>query len=228
LNFQQKEKNVEKYLGTLSQCSLFLNIDTASLLRMLTCLGARVRHFGKRETIVSEGDAVRDVGVLLSGTAQTVQVEYYGNRNIVSGVTEGELFLEEFACAETDETPVSVVATEECEVMFIDCAHILHTCQNGCGFHHQLIYNLMRGLAEKSISFHERMEITGKRTTREKLIAYLSMMAKRTGKRSFLIPFDRQELADFLEVDRSGLSTEIGKLYREGVITAKKNRFTLL
>ncbi len=219
---------MQKYLETLSACSLFQKIDSASLLRMLTCLGARISHYGKRSVIVSEGDAVRDVGVLLSGTAQAVQVDYYGNRSIVAGITEGELFLEEFACAETDKTPVSVVATEECDVMFLDCAHILHTCKNGCGFHHQLIYNLMRGLAEKSIGFHERMEITAKRTTREKLMAYLSMMAKRTGKRTFLIPFDRQELADFLEVDRSGLSTEIGKLYREGVITAKKNRFTLL
>jgi CRP-like cAMP-binding protein len=112
--------------------------------------------------------------------------------------------------------------------MLIDCSHILHTCHNNCGFHQKLIFNLMRELALKAILFHQRVEITSKRTTREKLLAYLNTQAQRAGGDSFEIPFDRQELADFLMVDRSGLSSEIGKLKKEGVLEVEKNRFTLL
>ena len=119
------------------------------------------------------------------------------------------------------------VASEASEVMLIDCSHILHTCENHCGFHQQLIFNLMRELAEKTILFHERIEVTSKRTTREKLLAYLTIEAKRAGQNDFSVPFDRQELADYLEVDRSGLSAEISKLRAEGVLDCQKNRFVL-
>ena len=113
------------------------------------------------------------------------------------------------------------------KVMFIDSSHILHTCSNNCAFHRQLIFNLMKDLASKTILFHQRIEVTSKRTTREKLLTYLAIQAKKAGRDSFSIPFDRQELADYLEVDRSGLSAEISKLRREGVLTSHKNHFTL-
>ena len=112
--------------------------------------------------------------------------------------------------------------------MLIDCAHILHTCENNCGFHQRLIFNLMRDLAEKAILCHLKVEIVSKRTTREKLLAYLALRARQTGSNRFEIPFDRQELADYLEVDRSGLSAEIGKMKREGIFKNEKNRFELL
>jgi CRP-like cAMP-binding protein len=86
----------------------------------------------------------------------------------------------------------------------------------------------MKDLAKKTILFHQRIEITSKRTTREKLLTYLTLQAKNVGKNQFEIPFDRQGLADYLEVERSGLSAEIGKMTREGLIYSKKNYFELL
>ena len=112
--------------------------------------------------------------------------------------------------------------------MLIDCSHILHTCSNHCGFHQQLIFNLMKDLASKTIMFQQRIEITSKRSTREKLMTYLILQARKVSSDSFDIPFDRQELADYLEVDRSGLSVEISKLRNEGVIECKRNFFKLL
>jgi len=219
---------MKKFLPILKKCPLFYNISEESLLRMLTCLGARVTSFDRKYTIFSEGMAAKYIGIVLSGSAQIVQVDYYGNRSILSEAGEGEIFAEAFACAEVESLPVSVIANEPTEVMLIDCAHILHTCASGCGHHHQLIYNLMKDLATKSIAHHRRIEVTSKRTTRDKLMAYLMMRAKATGQSSFRIPFDRQELADYLEVDRSGLSAEISKLRREGVIENKKDYFKLL
>ena len=228
LKFQQKEKKLKKYLEILKKCPLFDGIEEQSLLRMLDCLGARVDVFDKKYTVFTEGTAAKYIGIVLSGSVQTVLVDYYGNRSIVEESRSGELFAEEFACAEADAMPVSVVASEVSEIMLIDCSHILHTCQNNCGFHQRLIFNLMRGLAKKSMSFHRRIEITSKRTTREKLLTYLSLCAKSAKSTVFEIPFDRQELADYLEVERSGLSAEISKLRAEGIIENKKNVFKLL
>lgn len=219
---------MKKYLEILKKCSLFWGIEDESLLRMLGCLGARVTAFDKKYTIFAEGIPARQIGIVLSGRVQVSRVDYFGNRSILSELREGEVFAEAFACAEVRAIPVAVVATEPCEVMLIDCAHILHTCENNCGFHQKLIFNLMKDLASKTLQFHQRIEITSRRTTREKLMTYLFFEAQRANSHSFTISFDRQELADYLEVDRSGLSAEIGKLRREGVIESYKNRFTLL
>ena len=219
---------MKKYLKVLKKCPLFTEIEEEDLLRMLVCLGARVEFFDKKYTVFSEGSPAKFIGIVLSGSVQIVQVDYYGNRSILSELSASEVFAEAFACAETPALPVSVIMCEPGEVMLIDCSHILHTCHNNCGFHQTLIFNLMKDLALKTIIFHQRVEITSKRTTREKLLAYLNVQSQKVGKDSFDIPFDRQELADFLVVDRSGLSAEIGKLKKEGIIDVEKNHFTLL
>lgn len=218
---------MRKYLDILHKCPLFLNIDDDSLLRMLVCLGAKVDTFDKKYTIMAEGKPAKYIGIILSGTAQIIQIDYYGNRSILSEIGSSELFGEAFACAEVQSVPVAVIANEPCEVMFINCRHILHTCTNNCGFHQQLIFNLMKNLATKNIMFHQKIEVVSKRSTREKLMAYLMLQAEKAGSNSFEIPFDRQELADYLEVERSGLSAEISKLRKEGVLVSYRNHFEL-
>ena len=220
--------NLKKYLQILKKCSLFSELEDENLITMLNCLGAKIEFFDKKYTIFAESGAAKFIGILLSGSAHVVHVDYYGNRSILSGIIPGEVFGEAFACAQIKALPVSIIANEPCEVMLIEANRILHTCKNGCSFHHRLIYNLMRDLAEKNIAFHQRIEITSKRTTREKLLTYLALEAKKSGSKSFEIPFDRQELADYLEVDRSGLSAEISKMRKEGIIESKKNSFHIL
>lgn len=219
---------MKKFLPILKKCALFQGIEDDDLLRMLGCLGAKIEDFDKKCTIFAEGVPARHIGILLSGAAQIMQFDYYGNKSILTRISPSEVFAEAFACAAVPSLPVTVVASEPSTVMFINCEHILHTCTNNCGFHQKLIYNLMKDLASKTILFHQRIEITSKRTTREKLLTYLTLEARRTGSDSFTIPFDRQELADYLEVDRSGLSAEIGKLRAAGVIESQKNHFVLL
>ena len=219
---------MKNYLQILKKCSLFSEIEDENLITMLNCLGAKIEFFDKKYTIFAESGAAKFIGIMLSGSAHAVQVDYYGNRSILSGIVAGEIFGEAFACAQIKALPVSIIANEPCEVMLIEANRILRTCQNGCSFHNRLIYNLMRDLAEKNIALHQRTEIISKRTTREKLMSYLHFYSKRVGKNEFDIPFDRQELADYLEVDGSGLSVEIGKLRRAGVIDSHKNHFVLL
>ena len=228
LNFQQTEKKMKKYLPILQNCLLFQGIDEEHLLKMLPCRDAKVISFDKKYTVFAEGSPARYVGILLSGALQIVQIDYYGNRSILSNVKPSEVFGEEFACADLPSLPVSVIASEPSEVMLIECSRILHTCSNNCGFHQQLIFNMMKNLANKTIRFHQKIEVVSQRSTRDKLLTYLSQEAKKKDSNSFEIPYDRQELADYLEIERSGLSVEISKLKKEGIIESHKKHFELL
>lgn len=219
---------MKKYFNILRKCPLFNQIEDENLIALLGCLGAKIESFDKKYTIFAEGTPAKYIGIMLSGSAQIARMDYYGNRSILSGIEPSEIFAEAFACAEVRSLPVTVTANEPCEVMLIDCNHILHTCTNNCRFHQQLIFNLMKDLASKMIMFQQKIEVTSKRSTREKLMAYLTLQARKTNSESFDISFDRQELADYLEVDRSGLSAEISKLRREGVIENHRNHFVLL
>lgn len=219
---------MKKYFEVLRKCPLFNEIEDENLMKMLSCFGAKVEFFDKKYTIFAEGNPATYIGIMLSGSAQIAQVDYFGNRSILSTIASSEVFAEAFACAEIRSLPVSIIANEPCEVMLIDSSHILHTCSNHCGFHQQLIFNLMKDLASKTIMFQQRIEITSKRSTREKLMTYLILQARKVSSDSFDIPFDRQELADYLEVDRSGLSVEISKLRKEGIIENHRKHFVLL
>lgn len=228
LNFQQKVVFMKKYMEVLKNCPLFEGIDEDRLLRMIDCLGAKVVSFDKKYTVFSEGSPAKYIGIVLSGSVQIVQMDYYGNRSILGSAGVSQLFAEAFACAQAESIPVTVIASEPSEIMFIDCSHILYTCAKGCEFHKRLIFNLMKNLAIKNIGYHQKIDITSKRTTRDKLLTYLNYCSKKADGNAFSIPFDRQELADYLGVDRSGLSAEIGKLRKEGVLENTKNNFVLL
>lgn len=219
---------MKKYKKILKSCALFENINEEHLLKMLECLGAKVQSFDKKYTVFAEGSTARHIGIVLSGSVQIIQNDYYGKRNILGASGPSQVFGEAFACAEISALPLCVIANEPSEIMLIDCEHILHTCTNNCGFHQQLIFNLMKILATKTLLYYQKMEVTSKRFTREKLLCYLSFEAKKAQSHCFDIPFDRQELADYLEVDRSGLSSEISKLQKEGLLISNKNRFELL
>lgn len=219
---------MQKYFETLRKCPLFYQIEEENLTALLGCLGAKVCSYNKKDTIIAEGEPAQYIGIVLSGSVEIIQIDYFGNRSIVSDIGASHLFGEAFACAGEKEIPVTVVANESCEIMFIDCKRAMHSCCNACTFHAKIIYNLMKDMATKNILFHQKIQITAKRSTREKLLAYLMMQAKKHGSNSFYIPFDRQALADYLEVDRSGLSAEISKLRDEGMIESKKSWFQLL
>ncbi len=219
---------MEKTLEILQSCPLFTGVEETDMEAMLACLGAKQYCAQKGKTIFHEGDPAVYVGIVLSGAIRVIREDYYGNRSIVAHMGAGEVFGESFACAEVQALPVSVVAEEDCQYLLIDCKRITVSCTNACAFHSRMIFNLLRLVAGKNLVFNQKLEITSKRTTREKLMAYLMSQAKLQGKEEFTIPYDRQALADYLEVDRSGLSAEISKLRKEGKLQCEKNRFRLL
>lgn len=211
----------------LRSCQLFHDIDDKNISPMLGCLEAKNKLYSKGQTILMEGTPAEYIGIVLSGSAQIIQVDYDGNRNIVAFIEESELFGEVFACAGLDALPVDVISSDKTEVLLINARRITQSCSNACPFHSQMIFNLLNVVARKNLIFHQKIEITSKRSTRKKLMTYLMLQAKNNGSNHFTIPYDRQELADYLEVDRSGLSTEIGKLRDEGKIECDRSTFTL-
>lgn len=219
---------MKKYIEILKRCPLFYGIEEENLINMLSCLNAKVDFFDKKYTIIGEGNPAKYIGIVLSGSAQIIQIDYYGNRSILSNITSSEVFAEAFACAGIETIPVSVIANEPSEIMLIDCNRILHTCTNNCGFHQRLIFNLMRDIANKTLIFHQKIEIISKRSTRDKLMTYLMFQAKKYNSNNFEIRFNRQELADYLEVERSGLSAEISKLKKEEIIDTHLKYFKML
>lgn len=216
------------FFPILSKCPLFDGIDSGDLSAMLACLGARVSVFHKNQVIFQEGDPAKYVGIVLSGAAQIIREDYYGNRSIVARLEPAELFGESFACAGVPALPVSVAAVEDSHIMLIDCRRITVSCTSACSFHSRIIFNLLQVVATKNLAFNQKIEILSRRTTREKLMAYLLIQAKQNGARSFTIPYDRQALADYLGVDRSAMAAEISKLRKDGVIACQKSHFELL
>ena len=212
----------------LARCPLFEGIGSEDLDRMLVCLGCTTESYKKGEVVFSEGTHITKIGILLSGGAMTVKDDFFGNRSIIGTVSVGDVFCEAFAATDTRELPISVIATEDSEVLFVECKRILCTCSNTCAFHRSLIFNFAKNLADENIDCYDKIEVTSKRSTREKLLAYLGIIARAEGKRSFEVPFDRQQLADYLEVDRSGLSAEISKMVKDEIIKCNKNHFELL
>lgn len=218
---------MEKYSEILRHCPLFDGIDPNDIPGLLACLGAAVRKIGKNQAILSEGDPANLVGILLNGSCAVVNQDIYGNRSILSTVSPCQVFAESFACSGVQTLPVSIIANDDCEVMLIDCRRITQSCSNACGFHSQMIYNLLQTVAVRNLEFHRKLDIVSKRTTRDKLMTYLLSEAKRLGSKSFTIPFDRQQLADYLGVERSAMSAELSKLQKDGILQTNRSHFIL-
>jgi len=219
---------MKDFFPVMMKSPLFSGIAQEDLGAMLACLGACARRFSKGEVILAEGEPAARLGMVLSGSVQVSRTDLSGNRSLLAILGPAQMFAEAFACAGVEVMPVSVSALEETQVLLVDASRITHGCAAACGFHQRMIDNLMRILALKNLAANQKIEVISRRTTREKLMTYLMLCAAEAGSSRFTIPFDRQALADYLEVDRSGLSAEIGKLRREGVLECTRSSFSLL
>ena len=212
----------------LAACALFEGVSREDRAAMLQCMQARAVDVAKGEAVFRAEGPAEYVGILLSGGVRVFREDFDGHRTIQVAVRPGDLFGETFACAGLSRLPVTAEADRPSRVLLLRMKRLIETCPSACGFHNRVVMNLLKAMAAKNLLLNQKLEITSRRTTREKLLAYLSAQARAAGSDSFVIPFDRQGLADYLGVDRSALSAEIGKLRREGVIESDRSAFTLL
>ncbi|MCI9273307.1 MAG: Crp/Fnr family transcriptional regulator [Clostridiales bacterium] len=218
---------MQQYLDVIQQSILFDGLKRSEIESMLSCLQATIKTFTKNEPVLHAGETVSSIGMLLSGDAYILQEDFWGNRNIVSPVTKGQLFAEAFACTPGARLTVSVIAGTHATVMFFNVQRVLTTCSASCGFHCRIIRNLLADLAGKNLLFNEKITHMAQRATRDKLLSYLSSEALRQNSAAFDIPYNRQQLADYLSVERSAMSRELCKMREDGILSFQKNHFCL-
>lgn len=218
---------MKEFLPIIRSSSLFSGISETELTAMLSCLETREERFPKDTFLLRTGDTAESIGLVLSGSVLVVQEDIWGNRNILSKAGPGQTFAAAYACAPGSLLNVSVLAETPVTAMFLNVKRVLNVCPSACEHHSRIIRNLLGELAEKNLRFGEKLTHMGQRTTRAKLMSYFSAEAQRLGTYEFDIPFSRQQLADYLAVERSGLSLELGKMRSEGLLDFHKSHFIL-
>jgi CRP-like cAMP-binding protein len=205
---------------------LWDGIEYGDFGKMFNCINAKTRIYKKSEIVLLSGDSVKFIGLVLSGGVRIIKEDADGNSMILTELAASELFGEAFACAGIMHSPVTVQAAKDSEILFIDYKKIICSCSSACSFHSKLIENMLKIIAEKNLLLNQKIEIISKRTTREKLIAFFDL--QRNAAKKFSIPYNREELANYLCVDRSALSGELCKMRGEGLLKFHKNKFEIL
>ena len=211
----------------LAGTRLFQGIREHEIEAMLTCLSAEERTYGKDAYIYRAGDVTGRLGVVMEGAVKIIKDEVWGNRKIIENIGGGQIFGETYACLKGEPLMVDVQASERSRILFMDVNRILTTCSSSCDFHNRLIRSLMYVLAGKNLMLTKKMDIITPKSLRERVMVYLSQESVKQGCRTVTVPFNRQQMADYLSVDRSALSAELSRMQRDGVISYEKNRFTI-
>ena len=219
---------MKKYVSVLKRTQLFAGVGDDEIASMLSCLGARLYTYKNGEYVLRQGEHLNDIIVLVNGNLHIQKDDYWGNRSILGQIAVGEMFGEAYIAPESGALLNDVVAVDDSAVIFFDVKRIITTCSSVCRFHAMVVQNIFFAISEKNRKLVQKLGHMSKRSTREKLISYLSEEAKKHNSSSFTIPFNRQQLADFLSVDRSAMSNELCKMRDEGMLEFNKNQFKLL
>jgi len=213
-----------KYFDILKKTELFRGIEDDELETALQCLGSEIKEIRRDTMFLLAGDKPQYVGVVLAGQLYIIREDYNGNRSLVAAATPGDIFAEALCCAGVSESPVTVMAGADSTVMSLRFQRILQICPNTCAFHTKLIENMLRLIAKKNLQLQSRMEIVSLKSVREKVMRYLESLMPIQG-HHITVPFNREELANFLCVERSALSHELARMKKDGVIEYRKNHF---
>lgn len=211
----------------LSATALFKGLKIDEISHALICLNAYEQRYKKGMLIHRAGDVISEIGLVEEGSVNIVVNFFWGNSNIFGHIEKGKIFGESYAAVPGKELPCDVVAAEDSKILFLSMKKILSTCQNCCPYHSRIIHNIVRISASKNLNLSSRMMHIAPKSIRDRLLSYLSEKALENGSASFTIPFSRQQLADYLGVDRSALSNELSKMQKDGLLHYHKNHFVL-
>lgn len=225
LEIPQKGK-MEELINNLEECILFKNIENSQILPLLNCLEYKIKEYKKNQLVFQNGYKTNKGGIVLNGALQIVQYDYFGNRSILSRIEENQLFGISYSLCNLA-LPICIEASTDSVILFINADKITTPCKKLCQNHIILMNNLLNILARKNVNLNQKIECLSKRTTREKILNYLTQKSIENNSKTFNIPHDRQGLADYLCVERSAMSAEITKLQKEGLIKTRKNYFEI-
>lgn len=219
-------RQISPDLTALPDSRLFRGLSPEELPQILGCLGSRFFSYCKGENLFHVGDEVHSIYLVLKGCVTIGREDYFGNRTIIASIGPGGMLGEAFACSPQKRSTVNAEAQEETELLLLNAEKLLSPCAGSCPHHLRMLRNLVEILAQKNQTLNEKIQHLSARTTREKLLSYLTAESKTAGSRSFAIPFTRQELADALCVERSAMCAELSRMKREGILDYRKNQFT--
>lgn len=207
---------------------LFDGIDPRDRNAMLDCTGYHIGTYRKGDIVAFEEENIKHIGIPLTGSVDMIKEDLWGNKTMLVRTHKGDLFGETFACSEDNLSMVTFIVSEDAKILFMPFDRVMHSCTMACEFHHKLIMNMVRIIANKNRDLIRKADVISKRTIREKLLAYLSIYAQTQKSRYFEIPLGRVELAEYLCVDRSAMTRELVKMKADGLIDYDKNCFRIL
>ena len=218
---------MKNYIEILGNTELFKNINDNEIETLLKSSFVRIKNYNNNETVFMSGNIAKFIGIVVFGQVEVIQEDFYGNKNIIAHINKGEIFGEASACSETQSLPISVFTSQPSEIILINYRELFSSDLTPETMHLKLSHNMLKIMANKNLILNQKIRLLTKRTTQEKLLAYLSTQAEKTGSNSFSIPFNRQELADYLSVERSAMSAQLCKLRDKGILDFHKNKFVL-
>lgn len=210
----------------ISKTSLFRGCSEEDILNMAKHLDFRTDEYKKGDIILGAGSIVTDIGLVLSGSVRIEYTDLWGNKSILGITSAGGVFAESYACIPNEPMMVDAVANEDCRILSISVPKLFTPCP-ACGSQNRLIQNLVMISAEKNLQLSRRSMHTSPKTIRGRLFSYFSQQVSAQGSSKIVIPFDRQQLADYLNLDRSALSKELGKMRDDGLIEFNRNIFEI-
>lgn len=219
---------MEKYLNQIKNSPVFFGMKDDELKGILECFNARVRSYDTGEFIIREGDIIKCIYLILEGSVNIEKDSWWGRRIIISQLKRNDNLALAFVASKNTESQVDAVAEEKTKLLILNYEKCTSMCQNACTRHKILINNLFEILSRENIELIQKIENISQKTIRDKILTYLSNEAKKRKSNIFELTFNRQDLADYLNADRSALSYELSKLQKEGVIRFSKNKFELL
>ncbi|MDD3653041.1 MAG: Crp/Fnr family transcriptional regulator [Desulfotomaculaceae bacterium] len=212
-----------KWVKVFSQCALFKGISPENLGLVFGCLQPKLQNYKKNEYVTITGDDFTGIGIVLAGEVVVSKENTAGNRIIMAVNSPGELFGEIAAFSGEGVWPVTVEAREACTVMFLQAGKIVGSCERSCVSHQQLIVNMLHIFSDKARLLHRKVEYLAIKSLRGKISVFLLEHYQKTGQNTLVMPLNRNELADFLNVARPALSRELSRLRNEGVIDFQRD-----
>ena len=211
----------------LQKTMLFRGLTDSEIAVALQVLEAHEKRYEKGETILNAGSATERMGLVLDGSVTIESNDAWGNRTIISHVERDQVFAETYALLENEPMLVDVTASEVSRVLFLRSGRIQGLTNSLRPWVLKYIANLLTISAHKNLILSGRSFHIAPKTIRGRVMAYLNSVSLQKNSREFDIPFDRQQLADYLNLERSALSKELGKMQRDGLISCRKNHFTI-
>ena len=215
-------------IEVLQKMPLFIGMTDKEITALLKSLDARKQDYEKNDLILHAGSKPGVIGIVLSGSVTILSDDIWGNRTILSHIEKGGIFAEAYALLEDVPMLVDVMANEGCSILLLKTKGILNSVVSQNSWDYKFLRNLLLISSKKNLNLSGRSFHTSPKTIRERVMSYLNTLSLQNDNTEFDIPFDRQQLADYLNLERSALSKELGKMQKEGIIETRKSHFKLL